>query len=92
MHAVRRPAQLLSGIAVCLKCGRGLHYRNYKGRRVQSYACISGPKGCGGTAIKADMLEEYVTGAVLDALDSLAMRREREMGIPRRRVEFDWRI
>jgi hypothetical protein len=30
----------------------------------------SGPAGCGGTAIKAGLLEEYVTGAVLDALES----------------------
>ena len=30
-----------------------------------------GPAGCGGTAIKAGLLEEeYVTGAVLDALES----------------------
>jgi len=29
VHAVRRPAHLLSGIARCPKCGRGLHYRNF---------------------------------------------------------------
>jgi hypothetical protein len=32
--------------------------------------CVKGPAGCGGTAIEADLLEEYVTGAVLDALES----------------------
>ena len=31
---------------------------------------MKGPAGCGGTAIKAELLEEYVTGAVLDALES----------------------
>jgi len=31
---------------------------------------VKGPAGCGGTAIKAGLLEEYVTGAVLDALES----------------------
>ena len=31
---------------------------------------MKGPAGCGGTAIKAGLLEEYVTGAVLDALES----------------------
>ena len=66
-----------------------------------------GPKGCGGTAIKAGLLEEYVTGTVLDALESPhvqealrdgedsnapRLRREREMAILRQRVEFDWRV
>ena len=69
-HLSRTNPHLLSGIAVCPKCGRGLHYRNYKGRSV-SYACLQGPgTGCGGVAIGADLLEEYVTGAVLDALES----------------------
>ena len=31
---------------------------------------MKGPAGCGGIAIKAGLLEEYVTGAVLDALES----------------------
>ena len=69
-HVVRAPAHLLSGIATCPKCGRGLHYRRYAQRRADSYACVVGPAGCGGTAIKAGLLEEYVTGAVLDALES----------------------
>jgi len=74
-HIVRSQAHLLSGIAVCSKCGRGLHYRNYEGKsswrkRSDAYACVAGPYGCGRTAIKAGLLEEYVTGAVLDALES----------------------
>jgi hypothetical protein len=69
-HVVRAPAHLLSGIATCTKCGRGLHYRRHAKKRADSYGCVKGPAGCGGTAIKAGLLEEYVTGAVLDALES----------------------
>ncbi len=66
-HVVRAPAHLLSGIATCPKCGRGLHYRRHASDRADSYGCVKGPAGCGGTAIKAELLEEYVTGSVLDA-------------------------
>jgi len=70
-HVVRAPAHLLSGIATCPKCGRGLHYRRHgQINRADSYGCVKGPAGCSGTAIKAGLLEEYVTGAVLDALES----------------------
>ena len=69
--AVRRHVYLLSGIPTCPKCERRMYYRNWKGKRADSYACIEGPgAGCGGAAIKAELLEEYVTGAVLDALES----------------------
>ena len=101
-HVVRAPAHLLSGIATCPKCGRGLHYRRHASDRADSYGCVKGPAGCGGTAIKAGLLEEYVTGAVLDALGasanvagnskSTALRRERELAVLRQRVEFDWRV
>ncbi len=44
--------------------------------------------GCGGTAIKAELLEEYVTGAVLDALESPrvqeALREGGDSDAPRR--------
>ena len=87
-HAVRARAHLCTGIAVCPKCGRGLHYRNHKGARADSYACVAGPSGCGGTAIKAELLEEYVTGAVLDALESprvqQALRDGQDHHAPRR--------
>ncbi len=94
---MRRPAHLLSGIARCLKCGRGLHYRNFgtprrgKGRRAESNACVKGAAGCGGVAIKADLLEEYVTGAVLNALESPRVQqalREREDHHAPRRTEL----
>lgn len=70
-YAVRAQAHLLSGIAACPHCGRGLHYRSHRGNgRADQYACVAGPHGCGRCAIKAELLEEYVTGAVLDALES----------------------
>jgi site-specific DNA recombinase len=69
-HVVRAQAHLLSGIATCPHCGRGLHYRGRRDGRADQYACVSGPYGCGRCAIKAVLLEEYVTGAVLDALES----------------------
>ena len=49
---------------------------------------MKGPAGCGGTAIKAGLLEEYVTGAVLDALESprvqQALREGEDQHAPRR--------
>jgi hypothetical protein len=85
---VRAPAHLLSGIATCPKCGRGLHYRRHAQNRADSYGCVKGPAGCGGTAIKAGLLEEYVTGAVLDALESPrvqeALREGGDQHAPRR--------
>src|SRR6266496_2049980 len=87
-HVVRAPAHLLSGIATCPKCGRGLHYRRHAQARADSYGCVKGPAGCGGTAIKAGLLEEYVTGAVLDALESprvqQALRQGEDQDAPRR--------
>ena len=53
------------GVARCGKCGHVLY------ADVTRYRCASGiGKGCGGVAVRMDMLEEYVTGAVLDALES----------------------
>jgi hypothetical protein len=39
-----------------------------------TYRCVTGPadKGCGGILVNAEILDEYVTGAVLDALESPA--------------------
>jgi site-specific DNA recombinase len=69
-HVVRAPAHLMSGIVICPKCGSGLHYRRHAQRRADSSAYVKGPTGWGRTAIKAELLEEYVTAAVLDALES----------------------
>jgi hypothetical protein len=47
------------------KCGHPLYVD------MDRYRCASGPgKGCGGVSVRADMIEEYVIGAVLDALES----------------------
>ena len=87
-HVVRAQAHLLSGIATCPKCDRGLHYRWHATKRADSYGYVKGPAGCGGTAIKAGLLEEYVTGAVLDALESprvqQALREGEDQYAPRR--------
>ncbi|GGS94711.1 site-specific recombinase DNA invertase Pin [Planobispora rosea] len=67
----RRQKHLLSGILLCSKCEKKMYFRGEKAPRANSYACAWGMRGgCGGTRIKADSLEEYVTGAVLDALES----------------------
>ena len=50
-HVVRAPAHLLSGIATCPKCGRGLHYRRYAQRRADSYACVVGPRSPEGASL-----------------------------------------
>jgi hypothetical protein len=87
-HIVRASAHLLSKIATCPKCGRGLQYRRHAQKRADSYGCVKGSAGCGGTAIKAGLLEEYVTGAVLDALESPrvqeALREGEDQHAPRR--------
>ncbi len=60
-----RKRHLLSGVARCGKCGRPLYVDGHR------YRCASGPGGgCGGVSVRVDMIEEYVTGAVLDALES----------------------
>jgi hypothetical protein len=70
-HVTGQKRHLPSGLAPCPKCGHGLKYRAFGSHRADSYACVSGPGGrCCGVAIKAELLEEYVTGAVLDALES----------------------
>jgi site-specific DNA recombinase len=94
-YVVRAPAHLLSGIARCPKCGSGLHYRRHAQQRADSYACVKSLTGCGGIAIKADLLEEYVTGAVLDALESPRVQealRDIEDGDAPRRADLLERI
>jgi len=69
-HLVRRQQRLLGGIPRCHWCGHRMYYKPAKGRN-DSYACVTGVgRGCGRIAITAQPLEEFVTGAVLDALES----------------------
>ena len=91
-HVVGRKRHLLSGIARCGKCGGPLYHQAPYGenKKEATYRCVTGPagKGCGGISVNAELLEEYVTGAVLDALESprvqQAVRESGDTGAPRR--------
>ena len=69
-----RPAHsyLLSGIAVCGRCGHGLtgRQRQARGKVDPLYFCHPTTAGCGRLAIKAAELEAHVVAELLDALDS----------------------
>jgi site-specific DNA recombinase len=89
-HVVGRKLHLLSGIAACGKCGHPLYPRPEDKYRSPSYRCVKQPGGggCGGISVNAELLEEYVTGAVLDALESPrvqeAVRAGEDSSAPRR--------
>lgn len=90
-HVVGRKRHLLSGIARCGKCGGPLYNQEpYAGKQEATYRCVVGPagKGCGGVTVNAGVLDEYVTGAVLDALESPrvqeAVRAGNDVSAPRR--------
>jgi site-specific DNA recombinase len=71
-HVVGRKQHLLSGIARCGKCGGPLYPYGASTGKSATYRCVTGPagKGCGGISVNAEILDKYVTGAVLDALES----------------------
>jgi DNA invertase Pin-like site-specific DNA recombinase len=71
-HVVGRKIHLLSGILVCGKCGHPMYIRPASADRALSYRCATdaGRGACGGMSVNAEFLEEYVAGAVLDALES----------------------
>jgi hypothetical protein len=82
-HVVGRKNHLLSGVVRCGKCGRPLYIRIDKTKATPfSYGCVKGPGnlGCGGVSIGAEILEEYVTGAVLDALESPRVQQAARVG------------
>jgi site-specific DNA recombinase len=87
---VGRKQHLLSGIARCGKCGGPLYRYKASKAKTATYRCVTGPagKGCGGISVDAEILDEYVTGAVLDALESprvqQAVRAGQDTGAPRR--------
>ncbi|ADG74135.1 Resolvase domain protein [Cellulomonas flavigena DSM 20109] len=64
---------LLTGMLRCGKCGSPLRSAPKDGKR--RYGCAMGPdhRGCGGVFIYAEMLERFVTEAVLYRLDSPVM-------------------
>jgi excisionase family DNA binding protein len=61
-HPTNR-VHLLSGLLRCGKCGEGLYVRTRDGRR--AYACMTPPRGCGGTSIEYDPVERLVTAESL---------------------------
>ncbi|MBO1752762.1 recombinase family protein [Actinotalea sp. BY-33] len=64
---------LLTGMLECGKCGGRLYSTPKDGKR--RYGCAMGPdhRGCGGVFIYAEMLEQFITTAVLYRLDSPVM-------------------
>jgi hypothetical protein len=67
--AVRR--YLLAGLLTCSSCGEKLVARPRSGGQ-RRYACAKGPgfTGCGKTYIAAEEVEQFVTDAALDWVDS----------------------
>lgn len=66
----------LTGVVHCGKCGAGLVARpRDDGQR--RYICAKGPNfsGCGGTAVLAEPLEQFVSEAVLHRLDTPRLQR-----------------
>jgi len=75
-HVVRAPAHLLSGIATCPKCGRGLHYRRHASDRADSYGCVN------------EARRDYA-GRVIDRADWLDIRQRTEDEIGAARRDYD---
>lgn len=74
---------LSGGIATCGKCGYRLKGRTWddgprKGRRQYHCPPSSEQGGCGGTAINADALEEFIAGIVIARLCSSEFRKRLE--------------
>lgn len=73
-HSGGRERRLLTGLLVCGLCGAKMLSRP-NGRGAPCYVCATGPGyvGCGGIRIIGEPLDDMVTEAVLDSLDSSAM-------------------
>ena len=73
---------LLTGLAVCGRCGGGMTRGNGKSGRYGDYMCARraqrGPCGCGGDRIRLDLLD----GLVLDAFAERVLRPERIRALP----------
>ena len=61
-HVVRAPAHLLSGIATCPKCGRGLHYRRHarSGRTAGSGRRTGSPRSSRRSVRLPEQLQHHV--------------------------------
>jgi len=76
---------LLSGLAVCGRCGHHLTPRRYGGRRGDGYSCqADGGDRCGGVSISLPQLDALVTEMALTLLDSKKLRKA--MARPRKRT------
>ena len=67
-----RPRRLLSGLAVCGKCGAPLRSRIRTTTGRVEYVCLSQPgvDACGKLGVQGDPLEDLVVSAVLRSLDA----------------------
>lgn len=65
---------LLTGIARCGRCGRGLSTMT-TGKRVRRYACHPSSGGCGRLGIIAEPLEAHVAEGVIAALSGPSLKR-----------------
>jgi site-specific DNA recombinase len=70
---------LLSGIAVCGKCGgslKTLGFRPKGGKKFERYQCVKQPGygNCGGIAIAKDSLDRYVVNRWLDFMSEAQIR------------------
>lgn len=70
--ARRRRSRLLSGIATCALCGSPLYVKQ-NGQGHTAYACTQRSNGrpCPGVSVAADLLDDYVSTAFLDAVGDL---------------------
>lgn len=64
---------LLSGLLRCGKCGATLHSAPTNGRRRYGCTMDAAGRGCGGIFIYAEMLEAFITEAILMRLDTPQM-------------------
>jgi DNA invertase Pin-like site-specific DNA recombinase len=85
----RQPrSYLLTGVLTCGHCEQKLVARPRSGGQ-RRYACSKQAGGCGGIAIKADEVEEFIAEAVLYRLDSPAVAAAVE-GRPREPESARW--
>lgn len=75
----RRATHLLSGLAICGRCGGNLKtmgFRMHNGKPFERYQCVKQPGevNCGGVAAAKESLERFVHESVLSFLSSAELR------------------